>query len=109
MSEPNGVIHPRLHHYGLTTANLKTMSKWYATVLGMSVVFETSSALGKDAPIKVGAAWAVSYTHLDVYKRQAGTSAFAAQKKDSNPPVCGGDGNCTTGLKTALDQQPPGT
>ena len=33
------------------------MSQWYATVLGMSVVFETSSPLGKDSPIKASAAW----------------------------------------------------
>jgi len=33
------------------------MAQWYATVLGMSVVFETSSPLGKDSPIKVSAVW----------------------------------------------------
>jgi|SRR5271154_3377027 len=57
MSKSNGIIRPTLHHYGLTTANLEAMSSWYATVLGMTVVFETSSALGEDAPIKVRAAW----------------------------------------------------
>jgi catechol 2,3-dioxygenase len=51
------IIHPTLHHYGITTANLETMAQWYATVLGMSVVFETSSPLGKDAHIQVSAAW----------------------------------------------------
>jgi catechol 2,3-dioxygenase len=50
-------IHPTLHHYGLTTANRKTMSEWYATVLGMSVVFQTSSPPGKNAPITASAAW----------------------------------------------------
>jgi len=50
-------IHPTLRHYGLTTANLPSMLEWYATVLGMTVVFQTSSALGKDAPIQVSAAW----------------------------------------------------
>jgi catechol 2,3-dioxygenase len=50
-----------LHHYGLTTANLDGMSKWYAKVLGMSVVFETSSALGENAPIKVSAAWVTNH------------------------------------------------
>ena len=57
MSDIKKTIHPTLHHYGLTTANLKRMSEWYATVLGMSVVFETSSPLGKNAPVTVNAAW----------------------------------------------------
>jgi catechol 2,3-dioxygenase len=78
MSEPNRVIHPRLHHYGLTTANLETMCKWYATVLGMSVVFETSSALGKDAPIKVGAAWVTN----DTANHRVGLIAIPQLTKD---------------------------
>jgi catechol 2,3-dioxygenase-like lactoylglutathione lyase family enzyme len=57
VSEIQRTIHPTLHHYGLTTANLQTMVEWYATVLGMTVVFQTSSPLGKNAPIQVSAAW----------------------------------------------------
>ena len=57
MSAVNKIVRPTLHHYGLTTANLKAMSDWYATVLGMSVVFETSSPLGKNAEIAARAAW----------------------------------------------------
>jgi catechol 2,3-dioxygenase len=57
VSETQKTIHPTLHHYGLTTANLQTMLEWYATVLGMTVVFQTSSPLGKNAPIQVSAAW----------------------------------------------------
>ena len=57
MSDANRTIRPTLHHYGLTTANLKAMSEWYRTVLGMAVVFETSSPLGKNIPITVSAAW----------------------------------------------------
>ena len=57
MSDAKKTICPTLHHYGLTTANLKTMSEWYAAVLGMSVVFETSSPLGKNAPLSASAAW----------------------------------------------------
>jgi len=30
-------IHPKLQHYGLTTANLDAMTDWYRKVLGMSV------------------------------------------------------------------------
>jgi catechol 2,3-dioxygenase len=57
MSDSRKIIHPTLHHYGLTTARLEAMARWYATVLGMSVVFETSSSLGKDSPIAVSAVW----------------------------------------------------
>src|ERR1700721_3306895 len=57
VSETQKTIHPTLHHYGLTTANLQTMVEWYATVLGMTVVFQTSSPLGKNASIQVSAAW----------------------------------------------------
>jgi len=31
------IIHPKLHHYGLITANLETMTDWYRKVLGMTV------------------------------------------------------------------------
>src|ERR1700732_2316772 len=57
MSNVQGTIRPTLHHYGLTTANLKRMAEWYETVLGMSVVFETSSPLGKNALVTLNAAW----------------------------------------------------
>lgn len=30
-------VHPKLHHYGLLTANLDAMTEWYRKVLGMSV------------------------------------------------------------------------
>jgi catechol-2,3-dioxygenase len=30
-------VHPKLHHYGLTTANLDAMIDWYRKVLGMTV------------------------------------------------------------------------
>jgi catechol 2,3-dioxygenase len=57
MSDTKRIVRPTLHHYGLTTANLEGMITWYATVLGMSVVFESSAPLGPDAPIPVSAAW----------------------------------------------------
>ena len=31
-------VHPRLHHYGLTTAKLDAMVDWYREALGMTVV-----------------------------------------------------------------------
>ena len=52
------IIHPRLQHLGMTTANTDTMLDWYRTVLGMSLVHRTSSATGdqKSGP-NLMAAW----------------------------------------------------
>lgn len=38
------IVHPRLHHLGLTTANIEAMTTWYRQVLGMTIVHETPSA-----------------------------------------------------------------
>lgn len=57
MSDAKKIIHPSLDHYGLTTANLEGMVKWYATVLGMSVVSVSPAPLGPHAPFPVSAAW----------------------------------------------------
>lgn len=38
------IVHPRLHHLGLTTANAAPMVEWYRQVLGMVVVHKTPSA-----------------------------------------------------------------
>ena len=40
------IVHPRLHHLGLTTANAARMIEWYRQVLGMVVAHETPSATG---------------------------------------------------------------
>ena len=52
------IIHPRLQHLGMTTANTDAMLHWYRTVLGMSLVHRTSSATGdqKSGP-NLMAAW----------------------------------------------------
>ena len=39
------IIHPKLQHYGLTTANLDAMIDWYRKVLGMTVNHRTSLPL----------------------------------------------------------------
>ena len=31
------IVHPKLHHYGLITADLDPMVEWYRKVLGMTV------------------------------------------------------------------------
>jgi catechol 2,3-dioxygenase len=38
------IVHPKLHHYGLTTANLDAMVDWYRKVLGMTVNHRRSTA-----------------------------------------------------------------
>jgi catechol 2,3-dioxygenase len=51
------IVHPRLHHLGLTTSNLDALVAWYRKVLGMGVVHRTSAAAGgKDVPA-INAAW----------------------------------------------------
>jgi catechol 2,3-dioxygenase len=52
------VVHPRLHHLGLTTANLEPMIDWYRKVLGMTIVHRTSAATGNEAGVRpINAAW----------------------------------------------------
>jgi catechol 2,3-dioxygenase len=51
------IVHPRLHHLGLTTSNLDALVVWYRKVLGMGIVHRTSAAAGgKDVPA-INAAW----------------------------------------------------
>ena len=40
------IVHPRLQHLGMTTANIDAMLTWYRSVLGMSLVHRTGSATG---------------------------------------------------------------
>src|ERR1700730_11220626 len=52
------IIHPRLQHIGMTTANTDALLNWYRTVLGMSLVHRTSSATGdQKAGPNLMAAW----------------------------------------------------
>lgn len=80
MSIAKKIARPTLHHYGLTTAQLKPMCEWYATVLGMEVVFATSSPLGKDAPISVSAAWVTN----DEANHRIGIIALPALVKEAS-------------------------
>jgi catechol-2,3-dioxygenase len=40
-------VHPKLHHYGLTTANLDAMTDWYRKVLGMTVNHRSTGPAGE--------------------------------------------------------------
>ncbi|MBV8551463.1 MAG: VOC family protein [Acidobacteriaceae bacterium] len=46
------IIHPKLHHFGLTTANVDAMVEWYRNVLGMTINHrsEASSAAQNGPP-----------------------------------------------------------
>ena len=44
------IIHPRLQHLGMTTANIDVMLKWCRDILGMNLAHHTSSATGLMRP-----------------------------------------------------------
>ena len=44
-------VHPRLHHFGLATANLDSMTEWYRKVLGMTINQRVGAPAGsRNAP-----------------------------------------------------------
>jgi catechol 2,3-dioxygenase len=52
------IVHPRLHHLGMTTTDIDAMLLWYRKVLGMTLVHRTSSATGEHgAGPNLMAAW----------------------------------------------------
>jgi catechol 2,3-dioxygenase len=51
------VVHPTLHHYGLTTANPQPMLDWYANVLGMTLVHQSTKPGGAHSPSGARADW----------------------------------------------------
>jgi catechol 2,3-dioxygenase len=51
------VVHPRLQHFGLTTANLETMLEWYQKVLGMTVNHRSAAPTGAQKEPLLSAAW----------------------------------------------------
>ena len=44
------IVHPKLQHYGLATANLEAMIEWYQKVLGMTVNLRAYGASGSAEP-----------------------------------------------------------
>ena len=53
------IVHPRLHHLGITTGNIDAMLNWYRQVIGMELVHRTASATassGGGAPA-IESAW----------------------------------------------------
>jgi catechol 2,3-dioxygenase len=43
-------VHPKLHHYGLITANLDAMIDWYRKVLGMTLNHRAAMPEARNAP-----------------------------------------------------------
>ncbi|MCI2423394.1 VOC family protein [Saccharopolyspora sp. K220] len=52
------IVHPRLHHLGITTSNIDAMISWYRVVVGMDLVHRTDSATASTdgAPV-IKSAW----------------------------------------------------
>jgi catechol 2,3-dioxygenase len=40
------MVHPTLHHFGLTTSNLEVRVDWYANVLGMAPNHQSRAPAG---------------------------------------------------------------
>jgi catechol 2,3-dioxygenase len=51
------IVHPTLHHYGLTTASPQPMLDWYGKVLGMTLVHKSAKPAGADSPLGARADW----------------------------------------------------
>ena len=51
------IVHPTLHHFGLTTAKLEAMVDWYAKVLGMTPNHQSRAPAGSQTQPGLRAAW----------------------------------------------------
>jgi catechol-2,3-dioxygenase len=51
------IVHPTLHHFGLTTAKLEAMVDWYAKVLSMAPNHQSSTPAGSQTQPGLRAAW----------------------------------------------------
>jgi catechol 2,3-dioxygenase-like lactoylglutathione lyase family enzyme len=49
--------HPKLQHFGLTTANLEAMIDWYRKVLGMTVNHRSAAPAGTQKGSSLSAVW----------------------------------------------------
>src|SRR5271166_5809749 len=80
-------VHPKLHHYGLTTANLDAMTDWYRKVLGMTVNHRSTRPAGeahRDGRPPFSAMAFVSNDEADhriVLFEMSGHSANATQRR----------------------------
>src|SRR5260370_22869799 len=56
-SESSSIIHPTLHHFGVVTGHLEKMVEWYAKVVGMVMIYQSSNALGLEDVVSMSAAF----------------------------------------------------
>lgn len=56
-SESSSILHPTLHHFGVVTRHLEKMVEWYAKVVGMVMIYQSSNALGSEAVVSMSAAF----------------------------------------------------
>src|SRR5258706_10244578 len=56
-SESSSIIHPTLHHFGVETRHLERMIEWYARVVGMVTIYQSSNALGSEDGVSMSAAF----------------------------------------------------
>jgi catechol 2,3-dioxygenase len=59
------IIHPKLHHYGLVTANMDAMLDWYRKVLGMTVNYRTPALRGPQEGPRHGPPFSAAFTSND--------------------------------------------
>ncbi|PSJ57444.1 VOC family protein [Kumtagia ephedrae] len=58
MFNDEAIIHPALHHVGLTTGDMARLSDWYAKVLGMRLVYQSENPIGAaEGVLRPRAAW----------------------------------------------------
>src|ERR1700730_743797 len=51
------IVHPKLQHFGLTTANLEAMIDWYRKVLGMTVNHRSAAPTDSQKEPSLSAVW----------------------------------------------------
>jgi catechol 2,3-dioxygenase len=51
------IVHPKLQHFGLTTANLEAMIDWYRKVLGMTINHRSAAPAGGQRGPSLSAVW----------------------------------------------------
>ena len=56
-SESSSIIHPTLHHFGVETRHLERMVDWYARVVGMVTIYQSSNALGSEDGVSMSGAF----------------------------------------------------
>ena len=86
------IVHPKLQHYGLTTANLDAMIDWYRKVLGMTINYRSAAPAGaQNGP--PFSAWHLSATMRSII------ASYSLKCRASSPiPTNAATRGCSTSL-----------